>query len=143
MDSKKVQDFILRKGKTLTNQQLATELNLPLMSVAGYIANMKHKKQIGNDFLLTDRTKNIRMAVNHVVDNEKPALITVARLFGATKKDEIAIVRNYILKVGNRKTTREMAADLGVKPIIIAGSVAALKREGAINNKFLLADKQK
>jgi hypothetical protein len=144
MDSKKVQDFILQKGGTLSNVEMAEKLGLPLMSVAGYIANMKRKKQINDHFLFTDRYKNIQKAVKLAVDtNNKMNLVTVAKLFGASKRDEIAIVREYILKLGDRKTSYEMANELGVKPIIVAGGVAALKREGVIGSKFLLADKRK
>lgn len=51
-------------------------------------------------------------------------------------------IRAYILQCGHKRTNAEMAAKLNVPRPNFAGFLAAMKRNGVIDNNFLKSDRK-
>lgn len=55
--SKQIRAYILQCGHKRTNEEMANRLNVPRMTFAGVLANLKRQNVIGDNFLKSDIMK--------------------------------------------------------------------------------------
>lgn len=126
-----IKSFIMSHGADMDSYAMAKELHVKPIRIAASVAALKRAGMIGNDFLFEDKQK----AMKKVPSPEVQQTSTIAQ------SPTPQYIQEYILVNGKDKSTYEMAASLGVKPIRIAGGVAALKRAKKIGNDFLFDDR--
>jgi hypothetical protein len=80
------------------------------------------------------------MAKNKKLSVRKAKKLPPRKVGRPQKVVSIDTVRDFVLANGSEMSNEKMAKRLKIKPIRIAGCIAALKRLGVISNDFLLTD---